>query len=255
MSQHTPASGFSLPLYLHGAAGQRSQPALTISAQGEILAVAVRQVEAQQNQASAATGADAHPAGVEGVLAANGNTVVEARLIPDSADPALDPTLAVSQQHAPPGASVTITATVRNLGPALAEGLSVRLYAGLPGSGALLDTVHLAPALEFNDSLPVAFHVTSAGGSQPLYAEVDSAGADISADNNRAPADLGTLAPPTGLTVHQTRALDNALQLSWIASPASGVEGYRILRRESLSGTHQLVGESTGTAFMDTLLE
>ena len=57
----------------------------------------------------------ARPRTASSILAAGGEPITSLVIDPE-ADPALDPALTLSQQHAAPGSSVVVTATVRNVG-------------------------------------------------------------------------------------------------------------------------------------------
>ncbi len=186
------------------------------------------------------------------VLSSNGDTLETAVMQP-AADPALDPTLALSQVHAPVGAMVTVTATVRNVGRAEATGLEVKLYAGTPGSGSLLDTQATAP-LAFNESRTVSFQVSRSAGMMPVYAQVVTNGGNVTAANDVATAVLGALLPPTLVRVDPSPLVDRAAQVAWQAPAIPGVAGYRVLRGTAAGGPYELVGETTATFFTDLLL-
>jgi fibronectin type 3 domain-containing protein len=49
--------------------------------------------------------------------------------------------------------------------------------------------------------------------------------------------------------------LSNTLGITWLAPSVSGAAGYRILRGTISGGPYELVGEATGTAFSDVMLE
>ena len=68
-------------------------------------------------------------------------------------------------------------------------------------------------------------------------------GDDINADNNVAIADLGELPPPTFVNATVSTRYTDALEVSWMSPAVEGVEGYRILRSETLGGPYELVGE------------
>ena len=198
-----------------------------------------------------ANSTQAQPAAETSAFAAVANGAVETIRVEPEADPALDANLALSQQHANAGASVEVTATVRNLGVGETGNLTLELYDGTPMTGTLLFTDTLA-TLASNDSVPVSASVTASGGSQRLTAElaVDS-GDDLSPANNRANANLGALPAPTTLDVQPSSQFDDALMLSWVAPPVPGVAGYRILRATSSGGPYQLIGETINPFFTD----
>ncbi len=186
------------------------------------------------------------------ILSGAGDTLETAVMQP-AADPALDPALELSQVHAPVGSMVTITATVRNVGRADATGLEVKLYAGTPGSGTLLDTQATAP-LTFNESRTVSFQVPRSAGTMPVYAQVVTNGGNVTTANDVGTAVLGALLPPTLVRVDPSPLVDGAAQVAWQAPAIPNIAGYRILRATSAGGPYELVGETIATYFTDTLL-
>jgi hypothetical protein len=180
---------------------------------------------------------------------------VESVVLEAGPDPALDPALALSQQHPAPGSTVAVTATVRNVGRELASGLQVTFYAGSPSSGTLLETVSVPGDLDLNESKEVAIDVVAGGGSQPLSAEVTTTGDDVGAGNNTASADLGELPPPEQVQVAASNQLPGALQVTWQPPAVPYVAGYRILRSDTAGGPYELVGQATGYSYADLLLQ
>lgn len=179
---------------------------------------------------------------------------VESAVILPGSDPALDSSLEVSQYHAAPGDTLTITATVRNLGPATATGVNVALYAGESPGGALIDQVAVG-SLTFNQSQAVAFQVTAASGSQPVYARVSAASANTSSANDEASAALGELLAPSLVSVQAIPTSSTALRVIWQAPAMPGIAGYRILRSPTPGGPYELVGETSRTLYTDYLLQ
>jgi hypothetical protein len=243
----------SAPLYLTDEPRQNWQPALAVNRDtGE--ALVLRTGRAIQNAAPGLFLADADAAqpALQAVSLSATDDAVESAVLSPEADPALLPALTLSQQHAPVGSTVVVSATVRNLGRALAEGLSVDFFSGTPDSGSLLGSVPLATALAFNESAVVALPIERSGTEQPIYAEVRSnSGGNSSTENDRASARLGALPPPASVLV--TKA-PGGLEASWSPTAADGVAGYRVLRATSARGSYELVGETTGTRFVDELL-
>ncbi len=166
------------------------------------------------------------------------------------ADPALDPTLALSQAHAAVGSTVMVTATVRNLGRNTAPESSVCFYRGAPGSGNLIEC-RGAPPLDFNGSRTVSVGMVAAAGAQPIYAEVTPTGEDANPQNNRGIADMGALPAPQALGVQEGTLYESSLAVRWLPLAVPGVAGYRILRSTQPGGPYELVGEATGVLFND----
>jgi hypothetical protein len=186
------------------------------------------------------------------ILSAAGDTLETAVMQP-AADPALDPLLELSALHAPAGSTVTVQATLRNLGRADATGLEVKLYAGTPGSGSLLETKATAP-LTFNETRTITFQVTKSTGEMPVYAQVVTNGGNVTTANDVATAALGALLPPSLVRVDPSPLYPGAAQVAWQAPAIPGVAGYRILRAATAGGPYELVGETTATHFADRLL-
>lgn len=194
--------------------------------------------------------AGARPRLQTAVLSAS-NDPVESVVVEPGADPALDGKLILSSAHAVPGANVVVTATLRNLGCATATGLSVNLYAGLPFTGTMIASKNISDAA-FNGSRVVTFTVTTTAGNQPIYAQVTTSGSNVSAANDVATADLGELLPPTLVIVRPSPRYANALEIAWQPPAIAGIEGYRVLRKQTAGGPFELVGEATGMILIDT---
>ena len=248
---------FSAPLYLTDEARQNWQPSLTInSLTNQALILKVGRAASGPAGASslrlATTGA-AHPTLMAQALA-TGDDAVESLTLGNTPDPALDPALSLSQQHAAPGSTVTISATVRNVGRAPATGLTVNFFSGIPGNGTFLGTANVGD-LNFNESQVTRFDVSATGGAQPIYAEVVSGNGETSPDNNIATASLGALPAPTLMSVDISTRYEEGIELNWMPPDAQAVTGYRILRSETTGGPYELVGEATGTTYTDLLLQ
>jgi len=179
--------------------------------------------------------------------------IVVSGLGPD-ADPALDAALEVTPLHAQTGASVTVRATVRNVGRGQASGLTAELYAGTPGGGSLIRSVPVR-ALALNESATVDFQVTAGSGLQPVYARISTTGTNASTSNDQAQADLGALPAPEMLQTGAHAGIPQAVDLWWHAPPVGGVTGTRILRAGQRGGPYELVGETTGSNFTDRFAE
>jgi hypothetical protein len=263
LSQLMPnGSGFASPLYVTDEPRQHWQAALTINrSTNEAVTLNVSRAAIGGLQTSVASieqflapaSTVARPR-LQSVTLVAADDPLESITVKAGADPALDPALALSQQHAAPGTTITVTATVRNLGRALASGLAVNFYAGTPVTGTLLTTVEVSGVLYFNDSRMVSYQVTVTGGAQPIFAEVTTSGEDINHDNNQATARVGELPPPTFVRVVPSARYADALDLTWLPPNVEGVAGYRILRSQTLGGPYELVGEAKGTVYSDLLL-
>jgi hypothetical protein len=244
------------PLYLTDEPVQHWQPAVavnTLTSQAVILNVSrLTPGAAAAHLAPAQAGAQV---AVEPATLSAGDNAVESLVLTALPDPALDPELVLSRQHAPAGASVVMTATLRNVGRGPATGLTVKLYAGTAANKTLIKAQPIAGELAFNETRPVLFNIASAGGAQPLYAEVVTSGADSNPANNAATGNLGDLLPPTMVSVVVSSGYENALAVGWMPSLIPGVAGYRILRGMQSGGPYTMVGDATGTSYTDLLLE
>jgi YD repeat-containing protein len=166
------------------------------------------------------------------------------------ADPALDPALALSQAHADPGSSVTVTANVRNLGRNASGDLTVNFYAGEPGSGTLIESV-LVNSLDFNESAQASIQMTAGSGNQPLYASVTANGENANPDNDLSTGDLGEMPAAFALGVIDSPTYEVSLAVKWQPLDLPGIAGYRVLRSTQPGGPYELVGETTQPVFND----
>ena len=167
-------------------------------------------------------------------------------------DPALDPLLQLSQPHAAIGSSVTVTATVRNLGRT-AVPATVLFYRGQPGSGDLVAETPLSGLLAVGESRAAAASYTVQGGEEPVYAEV-AIGinyTDGNSANNTATARLGALPAVQIASVQPSQVFEDGLEVAIIPSAAQAVAGYRVMRSQTPGGPYELVGETTGNVQYD----
>ena len=251
------AAAFSAPLLLTDEARQNWQAAIALNpANGQAVVAKIGSapvlpvgMAAGQHTAQPAARGDAGFAWANLAAQTNDTTLDIVALNPE-ADPALDPTLELSQMHPAIGSTVTVTATVRNLGRNPASESRVCFYRGAPGSGSLIEC-RGAPSLGFNESRTVAVGMVAAAGAQPIYAEVTPIGEDANRQNNRGVADLGALPAPQALGVQEGTLYESSLAVRWLPLDVPGVAGYRILRGTQSGGPYELVGEATGALFND----
>jgi len=166
------------------------------------------------------------------------------------ADPALDPALTISQVHANPGSSVTISTTVRNLGRNPSGDLKVDFYRGEPGSGILIQSVPVA-SLDFNATQQVSIALIAGSNKQPLYAQVVTNGENVKPQNDLAIGDLGAMPAPFALGVIESPTYESSLAVKWQPLDLPGIAGYRVLRSTHLGGPYDLVGETIQPVFND----
>lgn len=171
--------------------------------------------------------------------------------VPLQGDPALDPALLIEPRHAAVGETVTITATVRNLGREPVSGLTVSLYHDDDGMitpvGMETITFTLAPG----DAVQVAWDVVADNGQQFYYAVVAGGGSDMGDLNNDAHGTLNALGQPRILTIVPSQRFANALEIGWEMEGQTAIAGYRILRAASPTGPYELVGETNDVTFVD----
>ncbi|MBX2997301.1 MAG: hypothetical protein KF893_02230 [Caldilineaceae bacterium] len=240
-------SSFAAPLNLTGG-DQHWLGAATVNRSTNQLAVLGVQV--RQIQSPAALQRDVHAALAMNQLSASGDPLLSFAM-PADADPAIEGPLAVSQLHSAVGTSVTVTATVRNLGRNNAT-VQVRWWSGQPGTGTLLGTSN-GVTLTFNRTATMARIVLANGTAQPISAEIVATGGNRLTTNDRATVEIGALPSPTLTGVSPTRLYDNALAIAYAPPSAPGVAGYRILRRDEAT-SWTLVGESVALVHYDAQL-
>lgn len=192
-------------------------------------------------------------AAVDEVLMSTADDPVSLLDYAQTADPALE-SLVASTIAPKAGAPFTVTATVRNVGRNNADGVRVLLYAGMPGSGTLLQTGDLLPSLPFNATGATAFVVTGSGGRQSFYAQITTTGEDTSAGNNVATVVLGDLLAPTIVDVRESEEWVDGLDVVWFSPKDEVVLGYRILRANSADGPFDLLGETSVPGHVDVPL-
>lgn len=173
----------------------------------------------------------------------------------NQADPALDPQLELSKQHALPGSTVSAAATLRNLGRLAASG-ELRFYRGLPGGSSLLETVPVE-LLDSGEVRQISHTYTVQGGEEPIYAEFvpGPSSTDSNPNNNLAAAKLGALPAPQIGVVRRSLVFEDAHEITILPTEAEGVSGHRVLRSLTPGGPYELVGETTGDLHYDLLLQ
>jgi hypothetical protein len=253
------------PIYLTDDAYQHWQPAMAINQQtGDMVVLNVNEpvtggtdLSQEELEAILAPSYLTARGDLESIKLNLATAPVESLTIESGPDPALDPTLMISQQHAEVGKTVVVTATVRNVGREPAENMSVRFYAGDPSSGTLLKKIDIPDwlSLDMNETYDVSYEVTASGGEQQISAEVTTNGGDLSTINNIATVDIGKLPPPTFVNAAVSTRYPGALAITWMLPEVDGVEGFRILRSETLGGPYELVGESAEAEYHDLLLD
>ncbi|UCG34066.1 MAG: hypothetical protein JSU68_05405, partial [Phycisphaerales bacterium] len=152
-------TAFSDPLYVTNESRQHWQQALAVNSLGQAAVCNV-------SRAPIDVGGTAAPAPVavskvfDTVELAGGNDPVEAFVIDPGSDPALVPQLTASEQHAAPGSTVQVTATLRNLGRTPVSDPTVSFYAGTPETGTLLASITVPGPLGFKEWILVELDVT-----------------------------------------------------------------------------------------------
>jgi hypothetical protein len=248
------------PLYLTDEARQHWQPALAIN-QANSQALFLNVGRALPLTSATSTDAPHLASASKGIrpqvdwsALSTTSDPIEAGMVQPGADPALDSDLQISQLHATPGTSITVTATVRNIGRDLASGVKIGLFSGQNPSGSLIQEITVGD-LAFNQSKAINFHATAATGDQPVYAKVTASSANIDKTNDLALASLGELIAPILVYVQPEPTKTAALQVAWQAPAVPGIAGYRILRSLTSGGPYELVGESKGGIYTDYLLQ
>jgi hypothetical protein len=172
--------------------------------------------------------------------------------LPDTGDPMLRPSLALSRLHAAPGKQVIVTAQGRNLGRSTVN-VKVSFYAGYAPTGTLVTEVNVGP-IGFNAPFTATLSVARVSGPRPIYAVASSVDGDLDTSNNAATSDLGALPAPGIISVMPSVPFDKALDVQITPADADDVAGYRLLRSVGLTGTQQLAGETNNWLHIDQAL-
>jgi hypothetical protein len=260
LGQLAVSTDFGAPIYIATDMQEHWQPALALdSGTGDAIILSVARPAAVQSRGA---NADSPPCLTSATPALNSaasavlsttSDPVESFVVKNDADAALDSALIVSQQHPQPGATVDVSATVRNLGRLPLSGLKVTFYSGTPSAGVNLGVEQVTGTLQPGAFRSVAFSILVPHDTPIVSARV-SGTEDVNPTNNDAVGDLSTLPPPRFLNVSALRGTRSALRLHWLAPQAPGVAGYRILRAVTSGGPYELVGQTTATTFDDLML-
>lgn len=171
-------------------------------------------------------------------------------------DPSLNPSLSFEPLQAAAGASVMVTATVRNLGLADANGVVVELYRGMPGAGVLVQSQAIAEPLPFGMPLPVTFNVAATDAPEPYYAVILAGpDGDTGSANNQATGVLNPLAQPQIVSVVQSPRFAGGVELSWSDDGNPALDGYRIVRATQPEGPYELIGTALDLHYVDLGVE
>ncbi len=183
---------FSPPLYLTGDdARQHWQPAVALDpatgntlitnvSRAAVSAAEVQQLQRTYKPVSPAARSDTHPH-----VVATQDDPVESLLLEAGADPAIDPALAISTQHALPGSSVWVTATVRNVGVLPASEIVVHVYSTSTVL-SLVDVITITGPLEVNEAVSLTLPVTRTTGAQQIRVQVEASNSNTSLTNDAA---------------------------------------------------------------------
>jgi hypothetical protein len=256
------AAPFSPPLYLTGDdARQHWQPAVTLDpatgntlivnvSRAAVSAAEVKQLQRVYKSVSSNARSDTHPHAIT-----TSDDPIESLLLEAGADPAIDPALTISTQHALPDSTVWITATVRNVGLLPASDIVVHVYSTSTVL-SLVDVFTVTGPLEVNEAVSLTLPVTRTTGAQQIIVQVAASNSNTSVTNDTASVDLQAMPAPEFIGVAASPLPDPALDVTWLPIEVPGVEGYRVLRREpSNSPLYELVGETISSAYTDRLLQ
>ena len=264
LSQGLVAGGYSAPLYMTDGPINHWQQSFAINPMsGDAMVLNVNRSTISTVQTTELNHATDTPVSTKRVLSLTaGNDTVESLNVPSGPDLALDPSLAISAQHASLGEAVVVSATLRNLGrgPASSDAIpiSVCFYSGVPPTGTQLgcDDLPGGTTFSYNTSMTLSFDIVANGAEQPIYAQVFSNGYNGNPTNDVATGALGAIPAPILTSVGQDKLyLVNALGIRWIPPLVSGVLGYRVLRSVTPGGPYELVGETSASYLPDLLLE
>jgi len=186
---------------------------------------------------------------------------VASYVVPYAVDLALTPEdVAFSSTHALVGDTVTISAAVRNAGLKATSDrtpFTVRFYEGDPATGTLIGQQQVEQPLLFNTTMSVAVPYTiSHPGVQTITIVVDEENAIAESDetNNKVQVTFGQTPAPIQLFANPD-AGKKVITLGWTAPDTPGIDYYLIFRSLTAGTNYELVGETTRTNFVDTLVQ
>ncbi len=181
---------------------------------------------------------------------------VASLVVPFAVDLTLTPSdITFSDNHPLGGFTVTIGATVHNLGlKALTDKtpVTVDFYDG----DTLIGRRHIATLLPFNSTTAVSLPYTlPRGGLHAIRLVIDQENAVSESDetNNEATAILGEPPAPLHLSAFVLPSGSRKPNLQWDAAPTEGIASYRVYRSLTVGSGYELVGGATATTFMDAL--
>ncbi len=171
----------------------------------------------------------------------------------ETADPALEADIILSQEYVPVGDTVTLTTTLINLGRGTASDMTVSLYRDQIDGANLVTSQLINGPFALSDSQQLSFTVTTLTPEETLYLQVTSPVTDTTDSNNTISTTLRPLSPPTVVTAIASDFSDTQIQLSWEAPQTGTADTYRVLRSTTSGTNYQLVGETGNTSFTDDL--
>jgi hypothetical protein len=187
---------------------------------------------------------------------APGAAAVTGIVVPFVADLAVGPgDVAFSNAHPLGGFTITLSATVHNLGLRTTPdgtAIGVSFYDG----DTLIGRRRITTPIAFNSAETVSLPYTlPRGGLHAIRVVVDEDGTVAESDesNNEATAILGQLPAPRDLSAFALPG--RAPTLLWEPPATEGIERYRVYRSATSGGDFELVGETTATTFVDELAE
>jgi hypothetical protein len=177
-------------------------------------------------------------------------------VVPFAPDLAVSPSdISFSNPHPLGGFTVTVTASVHNLGLKTAANttpISVDFYDG----AALIGRRQIATPLPFDATAVVSLPYTlPRGGLHPIRVVIDQENTTSESDeaNNEAVAVLGQPPAPRNLSGFVLPGGSRKPTLQWEPPQTQGIERYRVYRSLTAGGGFELVGGATATTFSDAL--
>jgi hypothetical protein len=187
----------------------------------------------------------------------------DAEVVPYAVDLAITPQdLAISNTHPAVGDSMILTANVHNAGlKATVKNapFTVKFFDGDPAtsSAILISEQRIEDLIAFNSAVPVSVPYTiQQGGLHTItvVVDADSRIPESSETNNTAQVTFGRPPAPLQLYVNAGPA-QKAMSLAWTAPNTKGIDYYGIFRSTTAGKNYEFVGDTTGTDFVDTLVQ